>query len=469
MKGLDIQRVSRRADPGSKRKDPEKAEYAALPLPRSFPAPFMPQSFSAPAQKHKRKFLKLKLSYILVPFTIFVLLAGTVIGARFVNFARSVSFSQAGFYQQVSNDIGSVLGNKIPALKNLDMSAVAQAIRNRQSMNILLLGYGGDGHSGAYLTDSMVAIHLDFAANQAAFISIPRDIWIKIPTRGYDGSYWKINAAYELGMDQEHYPYKLPQFEGPNGGGDMSKYVVSEVTGLPINYYVAMDFSGFKKIVDTLGGVEINVTRSFTDYSYPESDQNVDGAWCDAQDNNAPTNCRYKVVHFDAGLQSMDGERALEYARSRHAAGIEGSDFARSQRQQKLMAAIEQKALNLGMLPKIFNLMNDVQGHFQTDLSLADIKDLADCAPKIDFTDARRIGLTDQNLLVSGWSSDGQWILKPQGANQDDWSQVHTYIYDILNGINDKYQNTTGFAPTAPLPAAAAAAGAGTGKKAVQN
>ncbi len=477
MKGLDIQKVPKRGEHGgehdrergahaflssenlsaenlsaenflnSERGKQLQADYAALSLPAPFDAKKsgLPEAtpseaaspkavLAEPSQPKRPRIFKFKIAYVLVPFTIFVLLAGTIIGARFVNFAKSVSLSQTGFYQSVSNDIGSVLGNHIHVLKNLDMSGIARAIRNKQSINVLLLGYGGNGHSGAYLTDSIVVVHVDFATNQAAFISVPRDIWIKIPTKGYDGSYWKINAAYELGMDQAHYPYKLPQFDGQQGGGNMSKYVVSEVTGLPINYYVSMDFDGFQKIVDTLGGVEVNVENAFTDYSYPVSDQNADGAWCDAPDNT-PTDCRYKVVHFDAGLQYMDGERALEYARSRHAAGIEGSDFARSKRQQKLMAAIEQKALNLGMLPRIFNLMDDVQGHFQTDLSLADIKDLSDYLPKVDFSGAKRVGLTDQALLVSSWSSDGQWILIPQ-AGMDDWNDVHSYIYDEVNGIS---------------------------------
>lgn len=448
MKGIDIQKIPKKKDvnenANADRENSVLSEFSAAEqfgmqneiaenisgLGAENPY-IVPEKFE---QKNLKKPFKFKISYLLIPFTIIVLIAGTVIGTRFVNFARSISLSQVSLYQSVANDIGSVLGNQIPALKGLDQSGVAQAIKEHKRVNVLLLGYGGDGHSGAYLTDSIVLVSLDFSSNKVSFISVPRDTWIKIPTKGYDGSYWKINAAYELGMDSSHYPYKLPEFNGPNGGGDMSKYVVSEVVGMPVDYYISMDFSGFKKIVDTLGGVEVNVDNSFTDYSYPTSDANAAGAWCDAQDNTV-TDCRYKVVHFDKGLQYMNGERALEYVRSRHAAGTEGSDFARSRRQQKLMVAIEQKAMNLGALPKIFNLMDDVQGHFQTDLSLADIKDLADYARFMDFQNAQHIGLTDQSLLVSGYSQDGQWILSPE-KGMDNWNDVHAYIYNVINGLN---------------------------------
>src|SRR5581483_6971189 len=131
-------------------------------------------------------------------------------------------------------------------------------------------------------------------------------------------------------------------------------------------------------IVDALGGVEVNVDNAFTDYTYPSGDQNVDAGLCTADDvsTDGASGCRYLKVHFDKGLQYMDGTTALEYARSRHAAGVEGSDFARSKRQEKLIAAIEQKAVGAGAITKIFTLMDAVQGHFHTDLSIAEVKDL---------------------------------------------------------------------------------------------
>ena len=387
--------------------------------------------------------LKFKKSFVLVPFTIFVLVVGTVIGTRFVHFASSVSLSGTSAYRSVADTIGAALGNNIPVLKTLDQTSLQDAIRGKRRVNILLLGYGGDNHQGAHLTDSIMVLNLDFSNNQAALISVPRDTWVKIPTSGLDGGFWKVNASYAFGLDDRAYPHKLPEFMGPAGGGNLAKYEISKIVGMPIDYFIAVDFDGFQKIVNDLGGVEVTVDNTFTDYSYPESDQNIDGAWCIADDSQiqplesqpAPTDCRYKKVHFDAGAQFMDGERALEYARSRHAPGIEGSDFARSKRQQKLLSAIERKALSINALPKIFGLMQDIQGHFQTDMSLAEVKDLYSYLSSINLDKARRLSIDDNGLLVAGTSQDGQYILTPQ-AGLENWSQIQTYIFEALNGIN---------------------------------
>jgi LCP family protein required for cell wall assembly len=297
-----------------------------------------------------------------------------------------------------------------------------------------------------------MVVSLDFATNKVTMISIPRDLWVQVPTSGNSGSYWKINAAYELGMDQKNYPNKLPQFTGADGAGNEAKYVVSQVIGQPIDYYVAMDFTAFQKVVDAVGGVTVNVPDTFTDYSYPNGDQNTSGADCDASTPAAPdqSGCRYLTVHFNAGLQAMNGQTALEYARSRHAAGSEGSDFARSRRQQQIVTAVEKKAMENGLLPNILSIMNAVQGHVFTDLSLAEVKDLSDYIAGVNLDNATHGQLTDagDSLLVSGYSKDGQWILEPT-AGMDDFDQVHTYIYDLLNGI--EYGNIPAANPTSTI------------------
>ncbi len=325
-------------------------------------APAVPPS-AVPVVQHQAR-PRFRASFVGVPIAIIFLAIGTVIGSRFVNFANSITLSRAGLAQTVTSEVGATAGNVIPALSQLDTTPIAEAIRGQQSVNVLLLGYGGDGHSGAYLTDSMVVVHLDFQTGKATLISIPRDLWVEVPTGGTSGSDWKINAAYELGLDQSDYPNKLPQFTGADGGGNMAKYVVSQVTGLPIDYFVAVDFTGFEDVINTLGGIDVDVANTFTDYDYPTSDATADGTACTGDDQ--ATDCRYMVVHFDAGEQHMDGATALEYARSRHSLDNgEGSDFARSARQQKVLVAVEQKAESLGILPKIFSLMDDVQGQLQ--------------------------------------------------------------------------------------------------------
>lgn len=369
---------------------------------------------------------------ILVAFTIFVLGFGAFIGARLVSFAGSVSTASNN---SIANNIAAALSPVIPGLRTLDNSSIAQAERDGSRVNILLLGYGGAGHDGSLLTDTMMVLSIDFKNNTATYIPVPRDLWVHMPTHGYDGPYMKINAAYEIGIDQKNYPGKLPQFTGINGGGDMAEYEVSQVLGIPINYYASVDFYAFQRIVDILGGVDVNVQNSFTDYSYPNGDQNVNAGYCDAQNVSTDllTACRFKVVHFDKGLQRMDGATALEFARSRHGNNGEGSDFARSKRQELLLAAIEQKALSIGAISKSLSLLNALQGHIITDLSLADMADLSNYLKGGAMSQPGHISLTDpnENLLVSSWSSDGQWILIPQ-AGQDDFSAIRSYVNQNL-------------------------------------
>ena len=113
---------------------------------------------------------------------------------------------------------------------------------------------------------------------------------------------------------------------------------MQNLTGLQVPYFAVMDFSGFEKAIDQVGGVDVTVDRTFTDYQYPDSGTGY-----------------LPPQTFTAGPQHMDGARALIFARSRHAAGVEGSDFARSQRQQKIIDAFKQKVLS----------MNLVSGRFQ--------------------------------------------------------------------------------------------------------
>ena len=377
---------------------------------------------------------RFKKRFILIPFVMTVLIFGVFLGSRFVRFASSVSHSEEGAVAAVRNTIGATVGEVVPVFRKLDQSKIADAIENGKSINILLLGYGGGAHSGTYLTDSIIVANIDFENNQTNLITIPRDLWVKIPVNGYDGPYAKINAAYAYGRDERSYPNKLPQFDGERGAGKLAKHVVSQVTGLKIDYYASIDFEGFKEIVDTLNGVSINVENAFTDYTYPNGLENVNGYECSASVQSQNSQCRYKVVKFEKGEQIMDGDRALEYVRSRHAAGVEGSDYARSKRQQLLIAAIEDKALSLGVLPHIFELMDTVADHFMTDLSFAEIKDLIGVAEQIDLEDAKQISITDPKarLLISSFSSDGQWILMPR-AGAGKYSDIHLEIANQIH------------------------------------
>ena len=311
--------------------------------------------------------------------------------------------------------------------------------------NILVAGYGGGNHDGAYLTDTMIVVHVDPKNQKVFLVSVPRDIWVKIPTDGKNGKYWKLNAAYPLGMDDTGYPNKLPQFTGEDGAGRLSEYMVGQVTGLTIPYFVGLDFSGFTHSIDTLGGVDINVNPAFTDPEYPIEGKEADlcGHTPDqipALDELAATTsaelaypCRYETLHFDAGLQHMDGSAALKYVRSRHSL-TDGTDFGRAERQRKLLVAVKQKVMSMGFLPKVIPFMSSLGGDVKTDLSPNDVKTLIQHATELNGYSVETLALTDQNYLIDTFSNDGQAILSPKDG-QDNWQSVHTWLANTFAGL----------------------------------
>lgn len=325
------------------------------------------------------------------------------------------------------------------------INSVQHSLDNKTSINIVLLGYGGGNHDGAYLTDSIMVVHIDPKTQKVFLISIPRDIWVKIPTDGGTSSYWKINAAYELGLDDVDYPNKQPQFKGTDGGGHLAEYMVSQVTGLPINYFIGMDFTGFKHTIDTLGGVDINVETAFTDPQYPIDGKETD--LCGHQASEIPQldqqtastspeliyPCRYENLHFDAGMQHMDGERALSYVRSRHSLQ-DGTDFGRAKRQRNLLVAVKQKIFSAGFVPQVIPFISSLGDDFKTDLILDDVRTFLGSANTLNKYSI--VPISVQDFLKDATSNDGQAILESIDG-PDNWTSVHKYLTQELSGKTD--------------------------------
>ncbi len=175
--------------------------------------------------------------------------------------------------------------------------------------NILLLGIDkrentpfsytdseGIVHKNGFLTDTIIVLSVGKERKDAAMISIPRDTWVEIPGwEDYSNSAAKINSVYSVGNIQDY----------PGGGLELAKKVVSANLGVPIHYSIRVDFEGFRNTIDTLEGIEVNVDKTFDDYSYP-----IEGKE-DAVCLNGAFFCRYEHVHFDAGVQKMDGETVV--------------------------------------------------------------------------------------------------------------------------------------------------------------
>ncbi len=291
-------------------------------------------------------------------------------------------------------DFGSAISTQNP------LSTQTRYMTAGDRINLLVLGYGGGQHSGPNLTDSMIVVSINPKDNATTMISVPRDLWVQVPPQS--GSYAKLNTAYENGLANGYSGISA----GPAAGGAEAARKVSDVTGMPVQYWLTINFDGFRRLVDALGGVDVNVPVGWTAVNL--------GGGLPGSD----------TATFKAGLQHMDGERALQYARARYitSPASEGSDFARSRRQLLLIHAIIDRARSLGAIPELPGVMNALQQTLYTNLSLTD---LALLATNVDINHAALVGLSNDNVLVDAVSDDGQDILEPANG---DWGVIPRYI-----------------------------------------
>lgn len=318
--------------------------------------------------------------------------------------------------------------------------------KEKKVFNTLLLGYGGPGHDGAYLTDTIMFLSADTENKRILLVSIPRDIWVQIPTETEEVFMSKINSAYQTGLFIENYPAVDDSYSGEQGAGQLLKDIIKDVIGQDVDYYVAIDFDGFKQAVDTLGGVEITVERSFTDPLYPVDGMADDLCGIDPEDTAAFEEqekiatespqlaypCRYETLSFQRGVQIMDGTTALKFVRSRHSAQ-DGGDFGRARRQQLFLEAVRDKVLSIGFIPKILPLMGDLENNVRTDMPLDVIQRLlGEAASAREYT-IKQVVLTTDNYLDHSKSSDGQFILV---SKTDDWDALQSDIALYMKGIS---------------------------------
>lgn len=296
--------------------------------------------------------------------------------------------------------------------------------------NVLLLGIGGGTHDGPNLTDTVMLASIDWKKNTITLISIPRDLWIPDLNNGVN----KINEAYNL------------------GGLSKAESTVKEVTGQPIHYGLRLDFQGFVDAIDSIGGVDVTVAHTLDDYEYPISGKEDDTCGRTQQeiqtftatdsaevDNQQFFACRYKHLHVDIGAQHMDGESALEFARSRHGVGAEGSDFARSARQQLIIEAVRNKLITSTFLnpSKLSDLYDIMKNSIDTDITQEELglflnkvlffKDATIQSSVIDFGDytVGRSGLLQIAPIAPDY--DNLSVLIPRVGNGN-FSEIHAYV-----------------------------------------
>jgi LCP family protein required for cell wall assembly len=286
-------------------------------------------------------------------------------------------------------------------------AALLGPLNGSDRVNVLMVGYGGEGHDGAYLADSIQIMSIDPATDTTTTIPIPRDLWIEGATSFPQNG--KVNEVFSSGF--------------VNGdldtAGALMAEVLSSVTGLEIDHWLSIDFTGFREMVDAVGGVTIDNPVAF-EYTHNP--------------------VRFRAGKFDAGgfaageIQ-LDGAQALAYARARYTSVVaESTDFARSVRQARIMAALRSEVGDGGIgaiLPGL-GLMDAMEGRVRTDLSVIDLYLLSS-----HLSSDRRIELSEGPVLTATTNTDGQYILIPTGwTGPGDYAGIQAHISTELAAAN---------------------------------
>ncbi|HMT01242.1 MAG TPA: LCP family protein, partial [Candidatus Absconditabacterales bacterium] len=273
---------------------------------------------------------RLKSTFSLKKFFILILLIAS--------FTFVVVFG--GYMLQTANIFFGVVGKG--TVKAISQS-LGQAMKKDEfgQINLLLVGYGGDNHQGGYLADTIIVASFNPKKGAVSMISIPRDLYVKKEK----GVYGRINMIL---------PYAYSRTKTLSGGVMALAEKATDITGLPISYYAIIDFEGFKNLIDVLGGIDVFVEEPLVDYQYPGSERS------------------YTTFRINSGRNTLDGETALKYARSRHST----SDFSRSQRQQQIIKAVFDKMTANGALKSVSNIKkiyNEYTKMVKTNVSLSEM------------------------------------------------------------------------------------------------
>jgi polyisoprenyl-teichoic acid--peptidoglycan teichoic acid transferase len=277
-------------------------------------------------------------------------------------------------------------------------------------INILLLGIGGKNHDGPFLTDTIMLASLDAKNKKIALLSIPRDLSIPVENTA---DWTKINNIDAFA-----------EAKTPGSGGVAASEAVADILDVPVDYYVRVDFDGFKNIINKIGGIDVDVPNTLDDYAYP-----IDG-----QEDNPDYYARYKHLHVEKGIQHMDGTLALEYARSRHGAGAEGSDFARARRQQLVLQAIKDKLLSANTLLNpilLTEIISQLADHVSTNLQIWEIIKAWTMFKDVDKSNiiTKVIDNSPGGLLYQTINAQGAYVLLP---NNGDFTQMQYLAQNIF-------------------------------------
>jgi len=268
--------------------------------------------------------------------------------------------------------------------------------REKDRVDILVLGMRGENdieEMGKYLTDTIMILSVKTDENKAAMASIPRDLYVKIPQHS---KMEKINYAYAYGNTL-------------NGDGlGMAEIVVEEATGVDIDYVAVIDFSAFKKLIDMVGGIDVYAPREFVETSQ--------WGW------------EFRVPQ---GMNHMNGETALYYARSRYST----SDFDRSRRQQDIIMALGDKLMRKEILAnpiKLNAVLNAVSDGIDTNIDLISLLGMVKYADILKNNNIRKLVLDDsENSLLTSGHINGSYVLYPK-EGMENYSRIREKFRNIF-------------------------------------
>jgi polyisoprenyl-teichoic acid--peptidoglycan teichoic acid transferase len=298
-------------------------------------------------------------------------------------------------------------------------------------VNVLFLGIGGEKHEGPLLTDTIIYASIDPQNSKMTLVSLPRDLWIP----QLEG---KINTAYSEGEAQRK-----------GGGIILAKSVVEKVLGQRVDYVLRIDFNGFVRAIDTLGGIDVEVERSFEDSQYPIAGKETDA--CGFEDEEFEKRatdsaileafpCRFEKISFNKGTQHMNGETALKFVRSRHGTNDEGTDFARARRQEKVIEAVKEKIFSLGTIinpQRSLGLYEVIKDSIDTDIKQDEYDDFIKLAQRMEKANVNSVVFyytgpneKEQGIVINPPQSekyDNMWVIIPRAGNGN-FQEIHGYI-----------------------------------------
>lgn len=283
--------------------------------------------------------------------------------------------------------------NIVSSIFSQDYSSLLESPNER--WDILILGYREENpEHGGKLTDSILVLSYNEEMKSAVIFSIPRDLWVYIPNHGNQ----RIN-----------YAYITRETKRPGEGLELAKQVVNKVTGLDIDYAIALNVYTLKKIVDILGGIEIEEDKYFSMVFYGKGE-----------------------VHIKPGKNYLSGKEVLAYVGSRDI----DNDFGRMKRQQKVILAIKDKVFSLNLLArpnKILKILDTLKKDIKTDIPFSQIKNLLPLVSNFKIEKVRQIVFDTSNYLYATHTTSGAYILLPK---KGDFSEIQEKCENVFKEIN---------------------------------